>query len=90
MKRPAAYSIETTLEVGDHEIDVTVWFNAFHAPARISGSWENSHPAESELEIIDITHDKLPEGVTKDDLWNACGERVEDRCWDHFFDMRRA
>lgn len=70
----------------EHEIHVTVDYDAAYDPGRISGPPENCYPPESEMTINSITPTgALPDGVAIDMANNRQLERIEEEAWEHFF-----
>lgn len=68
----------------EHEIHVTVDYDAAHDPGRISGPPENCYPPESEMTINSITGD-FPAGVTMEMASAYQLEKIEEEAWEHYF-----
>ncbi len=96
-KAHGQYSLDTEAYVADkegneHEIEITIWFDAYYQAAKISGPPEDCYPEEGELEIVKVEVDgsALPVGVSEADVIAGVMDDGDmmDRCWDEYFDMR--
>lgn len=76
--------VATVEDVAGNEHTVTVRWNGYYAPAKLSGPPEDCYPAEGEIEL-DV--DPLPEGVDFGDL-DALHENLEEWAWQDFEDSR--
>lgn len=79
---------DTTLIVGDVDIDVTVEYDAVYQAAKLSGPPENCHEAEGELTLISCRPILfLPHGITNGDLERARVQqkaRLEEEAWEDY------
>ena len=80
-----------TIELDGNEIDLTIEYDAFYQPARVSGPPEDCYPEESACDITDVTFDLSPDSstVTEEQViayldTPKLQEMLTDACWEHF------
>jgi len=72
MTRRIENTFETSIFVGDTDVDLRITYSAYYEPARgMGGPWEDSSPAEGELEILKYEVTNSPEGVTEAEIDEA-------------------
>ena len=71
------------------EIEVGICYDASYTAGKFSGPWEDSYPADSEMDIHDVITDinDLPAGITAAmvmDAAEADRDRIESEAWNHY------
>ena len=73
---------------GEHEIEVRISYDASYQAAYISGPPEDCYPADSEMDLTEVTPvNDLPAGITQEMLVveaMAADERLTDEAWEHY------
>lgn len=76
------------------EIRVGISYDCTYDPGIYSGPWEDSYPAYGDMDLTElIILDDLPLGMTEEQVKSAAADdqnkdRIEQECWDHYFDER--
>ncbi len=80
--------VESYVTVGEHEIEVTIEYDAFYQRAYTSGLPEDCYPEDSEISLNSIKSlFTLPDGVTQEMITEAgleCQDRLIDDAWDDY------
>ena len=79
-----------TIEFDGNEIDLTIEYDAFYQPARVSGPPEDCYPEESACDITDVTFDLDPDCTVTEEQVVAyldtprINEKLYDACWEDY------
>ena len=80
-------------EIGEAEILVEVEWEGYYTPAKLYGPWDNSHPAEGEMNILSVQPvGEWPEGLSNaefDQIVREEDARLTQQAWDEFWDQER-
>lgn len=81
-------TFDTTLTIGDDDIDIRVTYEAWWQKAKTYGEPENCYPADGDMEIIAATPlQDLPGGMTEKDFQahaERCAHYIEEMAWGDF------
>ena len=77
------------IEIAGEEFPIVVHYDGYYEAARgMSGPWEDSSPAEGDMEITKIEFaGDWPEGLSKPEFDAACedaADRLEEAAWDDY------
>lgn len=69
----------------EHEIPVTVDYDAEYDPGRVTGPWEDCYPPSGDMTINSIEPvGEWPVGITLDMASDNQLEKIEDEAWEHY------
>lgn len=72
----------------DTEMEIRVYWSGFYEPAKVYGPWDDSHPADGDMEITRVEDvSDWPEGLSIKEFAQLVSEqeaRLIDVCWEDF------
>ena len=81
-------------EVGEIEIPVHVEWEGYYTRAKTYGAWEDSHPAEGEMNIVSVQLvGEWPEGLSNTEfnrMVEDADARLTQQAWDEFWDQEES
>ena len=70
----------------EHEIPVTVDYDAEYDPGRVTGPWEDCYPPSGDMTINSIEPvGEWPDGITLNMVSDMQLDFIKDDAWNHYF-----